>query len=201
MQPFEKYNLRSRYLSNRSPPLSQTCTKRKRFLCLVWFSVICADLAICCMTSTCQTGAPPRKFSGKVQNPMRMLRTKLYTTVQSETTVPCQCYVYSTIRNFKWHYNLPANGYFFFPNCHVFLHFLVGLVSLRSVLSFFSGGEEIPPMGFQFEPELNFNPDNVYPTASTCAVQLTLPTRYKEYEAFKHAMTIGFTCHGGLGLK
>jgi len=77
----------------------------------------------------------------------------------------------------------------------------VGLVPIRSVLSFFSGGEEIPPMGFDYEPQVNFNEDNVYPTASTCAVQLTLPTKYKQYESFKSAMTQGFLCHGGFGLK
>ena len=39
------------------------------------------------------------------------------------------------------------------------------------------------------------------PTASTCALQLTLPTCYPEYVAFKRALDTAFTMHGGFGMS
>ena len=75
------------------------------------------------------------------------------------------------------------------------------MVTLKCILQFFTGAETLPPMGFSYDPELNFNGTNMYPTASTCAVQLTLPTRYSTYENFKASLTTGFLCHGGFGLE
>ena len=50
---------------------------------------------------------------------------------------------------------------------------LPGQVNLATVLSF--TGEEIPPNGFGVvQPCLNFNNEQPYPTASTCAITLTL---------------------------
>ena len=91
VQPLERNHPSRMYLSNRSPLWSQTCIQRKSFLCLVCSMFSLLSQHYYCMTSTCQTGVPPRKFSGKVQIPMRMLRTKLYTRVQSETTVMYVC--------------------------------------------------------------------------------------------------------------
>jgi len=68
-------------------------------------------------------------------------------------------------------------------------------------MSFFSGADDIPPMGYPHEPLINFNPDSAYPTASTCALQLTLPTCYPEYVAFKRALDTAFTMHGGFGMS
>ena len=63
-------------------------------------------------------------------------------------------------------------------------------VSLQDVLSFFSGAAKIPPLGFHPLPSLSFRHDAVYPTASTCALRLTLPTCYSDdYESFKYNMT------------
>ena len=69
-------------------------------------------------------------------------------------------------------------------------------VTLEGILQFFTGAIQAPCIGFH-DPELNFN---VYPTASTCALQLTLPTKYSVYEDFKKSLTTGFLCHGGFGL-
>ena len=52
-----------------------------------------------------------------------------------------------------------------------------GEVTLGMVLNFFTGSDAIPPCGYGNPPELNFSPDNVMPTASTCAPSLTLPTK------------------------
>ena len=86
------------------------------------------------------------------------------------------------------------------------LHMYIGTgacdsVSLQDVLSFFSGAAKIPPLGFDPLPSLSFSDNAVYPTASTCALRLTLPTRYSDdYESFKYNMTQALTMHGGFGL-
>lgn len=74
-------------------------------------------------------------------------------------------------------------------------------IELCNIVNFFSGADEAPPMGFPFEPELNFNDFNHYPTASTCAVQLTLPTKFDNYIDFKRSLNTGFLFHGGFGLS
>lgn len=43
------------------------------------------------------------------------------------------------------------------------------------VLIFFTGASRIPPLGFPKSPTLNFSEENIYPTASTCALILTIP--------------------------
>lgn len=76
-----------------------------------------------------------------------------------------------------------------------------GIVDLPCILNFFSGANEVPPQGFPFTPRITFNSDNIYPTASTCAVELTLPTKYHlDYQCFKNALDYGFLNHGGFGL-
>ena len=67
------------------------------------------------------------------------------------------------------------------------------------ILSFFTGADSIPPQGY-ISTVLNFNPVNLYPTASTCAIELMLPTKYTEYDDFKNQLDVGFTMHGGFGL-
>ena len=72
-------------------------------------------------------------------------------------------------------------------------------VSLKTVLAFFTGADCIPPLGYT-SAVLSFNESNPYPTASTCAIQLTLPTKYTDYEQFRHNLEIAFQMHGGFGL-
>ena len=67
------------------------------------------------------------------------------------------------------------------------------------VLSFFSAADDIPPLGYGVDPTLYFNDESVYPMASTCALQLTLPSRYSDYDSFKQALDIAFRMHGGFG--
>jgi len=66
---------------------------------------------------------------------------------------------------------------------------------------FFSGAFGIPPAGYDVDPFIYFSDKNLYPTASTCALQLTLPTRYSDYSSFKNALDTGFLMHGGFGLS
>lgn len=72
-------------------------------------------------------------------------------------------------------------------------------VTLENILSFFTGSDTIPPLGYA-SVTLNFNKDNLYPTASTCAVELTLPTMHNDFDAFKLHMDVAMTMHGGFGL-
>ena len=59
----------------------------------------------------------------------------------------------------------------------------------------------VPPQGFDPKPTLMFNSENIFPTASTCAIELVLPTRYYDnYTTFCEKLTLGFTSHGGFGL-
>ena len=75
-------------------------------------------------------------------------------------------------------------------------------ISLQSALSFFTGVDEVPPEGFPHDPVLNFAEDckQEMPTASTCAIQLTLPTCHSDYSSFQRSLNVAFVYHGGFGL-
>ena len=96
-----------------------------------------------------------------------------------------------------------CNPYYWLMSCLlVFLFPDVEVVILQRIFNFFSGAEEIPPLGVPRIPTLNFNSDNIYPTASTCAVQLTLPDwYYSNFENFEKALNTGFLFHSGFGLS
>ena len=68
-------------------------------------------------------------------------------------------------------------------------------------MNFFSGATDVPPAGYEVDPTINFNGNNVYPTSSTCALQLTLPTLYLNFESFKSALDTAFLMHRGFGLS
>ena len=72
-------------------------------------------------------------------------------------------------------------------------------IGLGDILSFFTGAENIPPLGFE-AVTLNFSPDNPYPTSSTCGLCLTLPTKYYNYNTFKENFVFAMQNHGGFGL-
>ena len=75
------------------------------------------------------------------------------------------------------------------------------LPDLSHCLVFFTGSDRIPPTGFHDSCTLNFNPSNLYPTSSTCALVLTLPTiHYESYDDFRKNMVYALLNHGGFGL-
>lgn len=82
----------------------------------------------------------------------------------------------------------------------IILLIIVGHVTLEKVLYFFTGTEIVPVTGFDDVPVLNFSHSNKYPTASTCAIELTLPARCDNYPSFKQNMDVGMLNHGGFGL-
>lgn len=73
-------------------------------------------------------------------------------------------------------------------------------ISLEDIMIFYSGTDKMPPLGFLHKLTLEFNNDNIYPTASTCTLTLVLPTKYyMDYDSFKNSMYVGLKYHGGFG--
>ena len=68
------------------------------------------------------------------------------------------------------------------------------------MLQFFSGAISIPPTGFDVTPTITFDEATMYPMASTCAIQLILPTRHKSYKVFEEYLQYGILNNGGFGL-
>ncbi len=69
-----------------------------------------------------------------------------------------------------------------------------GEVTLKNLLIFCTGADEIPALGFRPDPSLTFvHPEEVphhllgMPLASTCSLQLKLPI-VKEFDTFKQNM-------------
>eukprot|EP00118_Oscarella_pearsei_P022895 m.268449 g.268449 ORF g.268449 m.268449 type:complete len:69 (+) comp40528_c0_seq3:1423-1629(+) len=66
-------------------------------------------------------------------------------------------------------------------------------------MAFFTGASIVPVLGFQEKSTLCFSDSEVYPTSSTCALTLTLPSQYKDYKNFKEKMAHALKNHGGFG--
>lgn len=78
---------------------------------------------------------------------------------------------------------------------------IVSDLSLGQVLNFFTGTEYPPPLGFDCPVSVHFHATSDFPMASTCALQLTLPTKYyADVRTFNEKMVYGFANHGGFGL-
>ena len=72
---------------------------------------------------------------------------------------------------------------------------------LSQVLSFFTGAEYPPPLGFDTDPTIRFCNSLEFPTASTCALEMTIPTKYHDSpQDFHDKMLYAFKNHGGFGL-
>jgi len=75
------------------------------------------------------------------------------------------------------------------------------IITLEKVLAFFTGAEYLPPLGYE-NVTLQFSSSNPFPTASTCAIELTLPIQYGQcYQRFKQSMNTALLCYGGFGLS
>ena len=81
------------------------------------------------------------------------------------------------------------------------LHCYVQVSVFKAYFLFFSRGKAVPPMDFETQPSLYFSSSLFLPTASTCALSLTLPTRYyNDPITFKKKMIFAIMNHGGFGL-
>ena len=81
--------------------------------------------------------------------------------------------------------------------------FIDGIIDceVADVLKFCSGADSIPSCGFDdVFPQLCFDSSAALPTASTCDIQLRLPSKYISYNKFKEAMLLGVKDHDGLDL-
>ena len=63
---------------------------------------------------------------------------------------------------------------------------------------YITGAEEIPPLGIPHDATLGFSGTNPYHTASTCAIQLTLPFKYATCESFRKYVFYAMVNHDGL---
>ena len=69
------------------------------------------------------------------------------------------------------------------------------------VLSFCTGSKYSPPLGFDEPITVRFDSTNDLPLASTCAMQLTLPSKCNNNSSkFKENMVFALLNHRGLGL-
>ena len=74
--------------------------------------------------------------------------------------------------------------------------------TLEEILVFFTGADKIPPLGFEKLPRLLFLegcPEKILPTASTCAIELRIPTYHSDFDSFKSFMILGIQNHDGFG--
>ena len=72
-------------------------------------------------------------------------------------------------------------------------------LTLEDILVFVTGADRIPPMGFEKKLTLSFDPESLYPIASTCSPTLYLPTRFVKYDDFKTGMIEGIVSGFGFG--
>ena len=75
-------------------------------------------------------------------------------------------------------------------------------VKLDDLLAFSTGADRIPPLGLSIQPSLVFlhGACGIYPTSSTCSLEVRLPTTHSDYLSFKDAMIAALKGHGGFGL-
>ena len=74
-------------------------------------------------------------------------------------------------------------------------------VDLGTVLTFVTGADHIPPLGFPSTPIIQFISEETrfLPTASTCIPSLFLPLQLADYEDFKRNMDMAVICAHGFG--
>ena len=72
-------------------------------------------------------------------------------------------------------------------------------VTVGDILTFVTGASSVPPIGFDDDLRVSFNEVAKFPVASTCALTLTLPSKYEDYESFKEAMNNALLGAHGFG--
>ena len=75
-------------------------------------------------------------------------------------------------------------------------------VDLGSIMSFATGSDHPPPLGFPNAPDIQFEMDlsKTLPFASTCAPTLYLPLALNEPDLFKEKMDFAICCAHGFGV-
>ena len=79
-----------------------------------------------------------------------------------------------------------------------------GVISFEDILFFATGCREVPPIGFDVEPSVEFQHSDEspgrYPKANTCACCIKLPVVHQTYQEFKDHMEFGIGNGGGFGM-
>lgn len=76
-----------------------------------------------------------------------------------------------------------------------------GPTKLEDILTFATGSNVVPPIGFSPQPSLEFlHNEGKYPVANTCINCLRLPI-HKSYEDFKNNMDFGIQNTQGFGMQ
>ena len=70
--------------------------------------------------------------------------------------------------------------------------------TLSDLLLFFLGTDQIPPLGFDIKPTLTFIKHGKFPTASTCDIQLRLPTTQRPIKS-SDIMILALKCNDSFG--
>ena len=74
------------------------------------------------------------------------------------------------------------------------------VLTLEDVLTFVTGANCIPPMGFDTPPQTTFCHDNShYPTASTCVPSIKIPCSLRDVSLFSTRMTEAIVGTVGFG--
>lgn len=81
-----------------------------------------------------------------------------------------------------------------------------GVITLEDILFFATGCREIPPMGFNVEPSVEFQhscegQEGRYPKANTCSCVIKLPVAHNNFDQFKENMEFGIANGGGYGMS
>ena len=72
-------------------------------------------------------------------------------------------------------------------------------LALEDILVFATGANRVPPMGFPKKVTVQFDKSSIFPTASTCALEMYLPIQWATYEEFKGGMIEGIVSGAGFG--
>ena len=67
------------------------------------------------------------------------------------------------------------------------------------IMMFATGMPEEPPIGFQPKPSLVFHSQPNFPTANTCANQISTLLNVSSYEEFTYNLTFGISNCAGYG--
>lgn len=89
-------------------------------------------------------------------------------------------------------YNKKIHYVNFFPDGN-------SIISLKDILIFCTGCDNVRPLGFATTPSIDFIEDGKYPLANTCANKLSLPTRYNNFVDLKNNFEFAFANSPGFG--
>ena len=73
------------------------------------------------------------------------------------------------------------------------------LVTPEHILAFFTGANQLPPLGFSSKATLMFT-SGVLATSSTCSLVMYLPYCHQNFTVFKSFMIESLISNGGFGL-